>query len=147
MPASRLARAAYHEGAHAALAVIHHLPVRRVWIRDDGAGATEYSRQFVGTGEVEAWVTSTLCGIEAEVDVYGDAPKGGDLRVIEQMVRTLGITWTTGNLDRFWQRARTLVVQERRAITVLANVLCERRHMAANKIGAAVTAPRGLWVA
>jgi len=74
-----LVRAAYHESAHATLAVIHHLGVQRVWIRDDGAGAIEYSRQFVGTGEVEAWVTTTFRGIEAEVDRFGDASQGGDL--------------------------------------------------------------------
>ena len=75
MSASSPVRAAYHESAHATLAVIHHLGVQRVWIRDDGSGATECSRQFVGTGEVEAWVTTTFAGIEAEVDRLGDASR------------------------------------------------------------------------
>lgn len=57
-------------------------------------GATDYSRQFVGTGEVEAWVTTTFCGPEAEVDIYGGAPIEADERVIAQMIERLGLHWT-----------------------------------------------------
>jgi hypothetical protein len=75
--------------------------------------------------------------------------QGGDLRVIEQMVRRLGLTWSRGNLDRFRQRARTLVREERRSIRVLADALLERRTMTDDEVGAllsAITAPRALWV-
>ena len=64
-------------------------------------------------------------------------------------VRRLGLTWSRGNLDRFRQRARALVVQECRAITVLADALCHRRHTTGDEIGvllSAVTTPRALWV-
>jgi hypothetical protein len=90
MPASRLARAAYHEGARAALAVIRHLRVRRVWIRDDGSGATEYSRHL-GPGEAESWTVSAFCGIAAELDRVGSAPIAGDELVIAQMIERLGL--------------------------------------------------------
>jgi hypothetical protein len=60
------------------------------------------------------------------------------------MVRRLGLTWTRGNLDRFRRRAQTLVREECRAITVLADALCDRRHMTSDEIGVllpAVTTP------
>jgi ATP-dependent Zn protease len=69
--------------------------------------------------------------------------------VIEQMVRRLELTWSRGNLDRFRQRARTLVREERRSIRVLADALLERRTMTGAEVGAllsAVTVPRALWV-
>ena len=144
-----LRRAATHEAGHCVSALHFTLRLCRVWIHGDGRGATEYSRQFVGTGEVEAWTIATFSGIEAEIDRFGDAPQGGDLRVLEEMVRRLGLTWSRSNLDRFRQRARVLVVQECRAITVLADALCDRRHMTSDEIGAllsAVTTPRALWV-
>ena len=53
-------------------------------------------------------------------------------------------------LERFRQRARVLVVQERRSIHVLADALLERRTMSGDEVGAllsTVTAPRSLWVA
>jgi hypothetical protein len=144
-----LRRAATHEAGHCVSALRFTLPLWRVWIGDDGSGATEYSRQFVGTGEVEAWVITTFCGIEAEIDRFGSAPVEGDLHAIEQVIERLGLTWTESHLDRFRQRARVLVVQERRSIQVLTAALLERRTMTGAEVGAllsAVTAPRALWV-
>jgi hypothetical protein len=40
------------------------------------------------------------------------------------MVRTLGLSWNGGNVDRFRRRAQTLVREECRAITALADALC-----------------------
>jgi hypothetical protein len=40
-------------------------------------------------GEVEAWVTATLCGPEAEADLFGDAPVEADERVIGRLVGAL----------------------------------------------------------
>jgi hypothetical protein len=65
------------------------------------------------------------------------------------MIERLGLHWTESNLNRFRQRARVLVREECRAITVLADALCDRRHMTSDEIGvllSAVTAPRALWV-
>ena len=64
--------------------------------------------------------------------------------------RRLRLAWSRGNLDRFRQRARTLVREERRSIRVLADALLERRTMTGDDIGvllSAVTTPRALWVA
>jgi hypothetical protein len=94
-------------------------------------------------------ITATLCGPKAEIDRFGDAPIEGDERVIEQMVRTLGLNWNGSNLSRFRQRARTLVLQERRAIAALAEALIERRTMTGAEAAALVPDGRAapLWVA
>jgi hypothetical protein len=80
------------------------LPLREVVINGDGSGATRYARPF-GCGEVEAWAVTAFAGPEAELVEFGSAPIEGDKRVIEEMVRRLGLTWTEGDLDRFRQRA------------------------------------------
>jgi hypothetical protein len=70
---SSLVRAACHEASHATLAVIHHLPVRRVWVRDDGDGRTEFCRQFT-VAESEIWVTVTMAGPIGEAMICGGGP-------------------------------------------------------------------------
>jgi hypothetical protein len=92
---------------------------------------------------------SAFCGPEAELDRFGSAPVTADFDVIEEMSRRLGLTWTPNHLDRFRQRARSLVWEERRSIHVLADVLLERHTMTGDDIGvllSAVTTPRALWV-
>jgi hypothetical protein len=89
-------------------------------INSDGTGATRYARRL-GPGEVEAWVIATFSGIEAEFDRFGGAPViTGDLDVIEKMVRTPGLSWSTTRMDRFRNLARGLVARERSSIRLLA---------------------------
>ena len=119
-----------------------------MWIDDAGGGATQYSRRL-GPGEVECWTIATLAGIEAEIAAFGDAPITGDLPAIENMIERLGLHWTEGHLDRFRQRARMLVREERHVIAILAGALIERRSLTGDDVGAllsAVTTPRALWV-
>ena len=143
-----LYRAAQHEAGHAVAALYFRLPLVRVWIDDAGGGATQYSRRL-GPGEVD-WTIATFAGIEAEIAAFGDAPiTPGDLRAIENMIERLGLHWTEGHLDRFRQRARMLVREERRVIATLAEALIERRSLTGDDVGAllsAVRTPRALWV-
>ena len=130
-------------------ALFYSLPLLEVVVDADGSGCTRYKRHF-GVGEIECWVVSAFCGPEAELDRFGSAPVTADFDVIEEMARRLGLTWTPNHLDRFRQRARSLVWEERRSIRVVADALCDRRHMTSDEIGvllSAVTTPRSLWVA
>ena len=139
-----VARAATHESGHAVAALRFWLPLREIVVNSDGIGCTRYTRHF-SWGET----VSVFCGIEAEVGRFGDAPVTSDLDVIEEMIERLGLTWGRGNLDRFRQRARTLVREERRSIRVLADALLERRTMTGAEVSAllsVVTPPRSLWV-
>ena len=56
--------------------------------------------------------------------------------------RRLRLAWSRGNLDRFRQRARALVREERRSIRVLAEALCERRHITGDEIGVLLSVTR-----
>ena len=72
---------------------------------------------------------SALAGPAAEALHYGNAAVEGDLKVIQRMAVDLGLSWSGTRLDEFRQRARDLVVRERRATAVLAAELLQRRRL------------------
>ncbi len=78
---TQLQLAGVHEAAHATAALCLMLPLRCVFIRDDGSDGTAYTRRL-SWGEVDRWTISAYAGPEAERLIYGDADEAGDLRVI-----------------------------------------------------------------
>jgi len=59
-------RAAIHESGHATSALSFSLPLRCVFIRDDGTGGTSYARKL-GPAEASSWTTTAYAGPAAEL--------------------------------------------------------------------------------
>jgi hypothetical protein len=136
---SHLHRAAAHEGAHSALAVISHLPVKRVWISDNGDGRAEYAHLFTAA-EAETWVINALAGAEGEMLLCNSnsAAGQGDIDAIRAMTRRMGIRFL--DLDAAQSKARKLVRLHRTSIEAVADVLIERRSLSGAEIAALVHA-------
>jgi hypothetical protein len=105
-------------------------------------------QQALEHGDAEAWVISALAGPAAEALHYGNAAVEGDLKVIQRMAVDLGLSWSGTRLDEFRQRARDLVVRERRATAVLAANCCSAGASADDEIAALLPDVRAepLWV-
>ena len=61
----------------------------------------------------------------------------------------LGLDWSPNHMNAFREQARALVVRERRAITVLAAELVQRRMMTGDEISVVLSDARRsepLWV-
>ena len=126
-PMTQLRRASVHEAAHCVAALSFSLPVRCVFINDDGSGGCGYARRL-GPAEASAWTTTAYAGPAAEFMVFGDAKEDGDLLVIETMLQRLRLEWNDGILAEYRHTARLLVEREYRSIEVLADaLLCHRR--------------------
>jgi hypothetical protein len=139
---SELRRAAIHESAHAVAALHFALPLREVFIRDNGSGGCGYTRRL-GWGEIDRWIVSAYSGPLAERAVFGDADEDGDLKVIRAMLRRLGFDWTAAELAEYRRTAGLLVEREQHSIEVLADELLRRRSLTADAIGALLSATAG----
>jgi hypothetical protein len=121
-----LVRAAWHEAAHATAAHVYYLPIRDVWIDAEGYGGTRYTRYF-NRADIHTWLIATLAGPEIELMLWGNAPIGGDLGVIEAMVRdTRYEPWNDRVLARYRRRAARFVRRERDLIDVVAYGLLQQ---------------------
>ena len=130
-----LARAATHESGHCVAALHFALPLREVFIRDDGTGGTRYARRL-SSAELSSWTVTAFAGPEAEIAVYGDADERGDLLVIERMLRRRRLDWPHGVLARYRRRATVLVERERVAIAIVAEALLQHRRLDGRQIAA-----------
>jgi hypothetical protein len=128
-PDNQIARASWHEGGHAVVALHYGLPLREVLIRPDGTGATRYTRQF-GLAEAEPWTVSAYAGGAAEFDAFGDwRAENSDLRAIERMMETMGLTWSDDKMDELRFTARRLVECHRARVSLVADALVRHRHL------------------
>lgn len=139
---TQLQLASVHEAAHATAALSLMLPLRCVFVRDDGTGGTAYTRRL-SWGEVDRWTISAYAGPEAERLVYADADEGGDLRVIAAMLRRLHLDWSDNLLAEYRCKARSLVEREQHAIMVLADELLCHRHLTADEVGVILSCSAG----
>jgi hypothetical protein len=129
-----LTRAAWHEAAHAVAAHVHQLPIREVWIDAAGRGGTRYSRLF-DRPDIHPWLIGTLAGPAIELLIWGNAPIGDDLKVIDAMVRDMRLTpWSDAILDRYWRAAARFVRRKRDLIEIVAAELLRRQRLTGSDI-------------
>ena len=69
---TQLRRASVHEAVHCVAALSFSLPVRCVFINDDGSGGCGYARQL-GPAEAANWTISAFAGPIAESAICGGA--------------------------------------------------------------------------
>jgi hypothetical protein len=121
-----IVRAAWHEAAHATAAHVHRLPLREVWINAEGYGRTCYTRRF-DRPDLHPWLISTMAGPEIELLLWGNAPIGGDLKVIEAMVRDMELEfWSAEILARYRRVAARFVRRQHDLIEIVAEALLRR---------------------
>ena len=61
-----IAKAAWHEAAHAVVAHLFFLPIANIKIGEDGSGRVSYTRRF-SYHEVEPWLVASLAGCAESV--------------------------------------------------------------------------------
>jgi hypothetical protein len=125
-----IVRAAWHEAAHAVAAYIHRLPLRETWIDEAGYGKTCYTRRLHRRRDIEAWLVATMAGPAVELAIWGNAPIEGDLKVIDRMVRDMGLSeWSDAVLDRYRIAAKEFVHQQAARIETVAEELLQRHRL------------------
>jgi hypothetical protein len=121
------------------------LPLREVFIRDDGHGRTCYTRHLFRS-ENKPWIITTLAGPAAEQQEFDDAPEDGDLRVIEEMVKQVGWSateWNDSVLEEYRAVARRFVIDKRQAITIVAEELLRMCELSGRELAAVLSSANG----
>ena len=136
-----LARAAIHESGHACCVLRFELPLRDVYICEDGTGGMLYSRRL-RNDELVDWTIVAFAGPEAERDLFGDADESGDLTTIEKMLRRRDLLdcWNAAVLARYRRIAEALVKRESAVIEIVAEALMEHRRLSGDQVATLIGA-------